>query len=221
MALIKCSECGREISDKALACPNCGCPIRVADNADETQPKSARKVKPLTIIIPAIVLVAAVIAGILFFGRTQLSPIEQLSVSCVQEIKASLKDRTSLCLTDDIEVLEWGGFSPKDDLSYNENGEGFLCYLSVPYSATNSYGARVENVAYFFLQKKDDEDDFSAKYAGDWNDVADMLENSNYKDYNNMIGNVAFRFRMSGKIVKEAISSEVIAKQVGCDVIKP
>jgi len=27
MALIKCRECGHEISDKALTCPNCGCPI--------------------------------------------------------------------------------------------------------------------------------------------------------------------------------------------------
>lgn len=27
MALIKCSECGKEISDKAAACPNCGCPL--------------------------------------------------------------------------------------------------------------------------------------------------------------------------------------------------
>lgn len=26
MALIKCPECGREISDKAASCPNCGCP---------------------------------------------------------------------------------------------------------------------------------------------------------------------------------------------------
>lgn len=27
MALIKCAECGKEISDKASACMNCGCPI--------------------------------------------------------------------------------------------------------------------------------------------------------------------------------------------------
>ena len=27
MALIKCPECGKEISDKATACPNCGYPI--------------------------------------------------------------------------------------------------------------------------------------------------------------------------------------------------
>ena len=27
MALIKCPECGKEISDKASVCPNCGTPI--------------------------------------------------------------------------------------------------------------------------------------------------------------------------------------------------
>ena len=27
MALIKCIECSREISDKATTCPHCGCPI--------------------------------------------------------------------------------------------------------------------------------------------------------------------------------------------------
>lgn len=27
MALINCPECGKQISDKAGACPNCGCPI--------------------------------------------------------------------------------------------------------------------------------------------------------------------------------------------------
>ena len=29
MALINCSECGKEISDKAVACPNCGCPAEL------------------------------------------------------------------------------------------------------------------------------------------------------------------------------------------------
>lgn len=28
MALIKCPECGNEISDKAYSCPKCGCPIK-------------------------------------------------------------------------------------------------------------------------------------------------------------------------------------------------
>lgn len=29
MALIKCTECGKEFSDRALACPNCACPTEV------------------------------------------------------------------------------------------------------------------------------------------------------------------------------------------------
>lgn len=28
MALIKCIECGHQVSDRAFACPNCGCPIQ-------------------------------------------------------------------------------------------------------------------------------------------------------------------------------------------------
>jgi len=53
MALIKCSECGKEISDKAETCVHCGCPqekqetesIEIAKLA-KIQPK--RKTHPLT-----------------------------------------------------------------------------------------------------------------------------------------------------------------------------
>ena len=41
MALIKCKECGKEISSKAKSCPNCGCPIEedVSFSAQETKEK--------------------------------------------------------------------------------------------------------------------------------------------------------------------------------------
>lgn len=29
MSLIKCEDCGKEISDKAESCPNCGCPVEL------------------------------------------------------------------------------------------------------------------------------------------------------------------------------------------------
>lgn len=36
MAMIKCPECGKKISDKAGKCPKCGCPINEKENiADE------------------------------------------------------------------------------------------------------------------------------------------------------------------------------------------
>ena len=36
MSLIKCSECGKEISDKAAACPNCGCPVTAMKETKES-----------------------------------------------------------------------------------------------------------------------------------------------------------------------------------------
>ena len=40
MALIVCPECGREVSDKAKACPHCGCPVKTQDTyLNEDKPK--------------------------------------------------------------------------------------------------------------------------------------------------------------------------------------
>jgi len=33
MALTQCSECNRQISDKAAACPQCGCPLSKTEKA--------------------------------------------------------------------------------------------------------------------------------------------------------------------------------------------
>ena len=35
--LIKCNECGKEISDKATSCPNCGAPVKIEKNAEEIE----------------------------------------------------------------------------------------------------------------------------------------------------------------------------------------
>lgn len=35
MALIKCPECGKEVSDRAKSCPGCGCPIDKFQNENE------------------------------------------------------------------------------------------------------------------------------------------------------------------------------------------
>lgn len=45
MALITCSECGKEFSDKAVACPNCGCPTEEA--IKQPIPEAVVPVKPV------------------------------------------------------------------------------------------------------------------------------------------------------------------------------
>lgn len=37
MALLPCSECGREISDKAAACPQCGAPVEQSKTAEQSK----------------------------------------------------------------------------------------------------------------------------------------------------------------------------------------
>lgn len=59
MSLIKCSECGKEVSDKAISCPNCGNPINLNSNSDvvvnNKKGKKVRK-KDSTLSIWAFVL---------------------------------------------------------------------------------------------------------------------------------------------------------------------
>ena len=63
MAIIQCPECGKNVSDAATVCPNCGFPIH-KENADKP-----RRNKILLIIVVVIVLVA--IAGAVVFFLTQ------------------------------------------------------------------------------------------------------------------------------------------------------
>lgn len=58
MALIKCSECGHEVSDQANQCPNCGAPIK--------SPSTLLNNSYLT-LISLVVGVALVIIGIASF----------------------------------------------------------------------------------------------------------------------------------------------------------
>lgn len=43
MALINCPECGKEISDKAASCPNCGCPIKIISSENTHMQKMHEK----------------------------------------------------------------------------------------------------------------------------------------------------------------------------------
>lgn len=50
MALIKCSECGKDVSDKASSCQNCGNPINTTNNSVVqvvTDPNNPIKIEPV------------------------------------------------------------------------------------------------------------------------------------------------------------------------------
>lgn len=71
MALIKCRECGKEISDQALSCPNCGAPTERAIKADEYLSNTVREdeyKKQLSIFRAKItrLIVLAIAFGVVF-----------------------------------------------------------------------------------------------------------------------------------------------------------
>lgn len=56
MAMIKCPECGKKISDKAEACPNCGCPIDKNSLNNIDNQKKPKKNNALKILITVVVV---------------------------------------------------------------------------------------------------------------------------------------------------------------------
>lgn len=71
MALIKCPECGREISDKAASCPNCGVPIYISANELKQGGSSSKELYTIRIICSIILIVAGAYA----MYQSQLSMI--------------------------------------------------------------------------------------------------------------------------------------------------
>ncbi len=65
MALIKCSECGADVSEKALECPKCGCPLDITKQmmSDAKKRKNKQLYALITVII-AIIIVS--VAGVFF-----------------------------------------------------------------------------------------------------------------------------------------------------------
>ena len=67
MALIKCYECGKEISDKAPSCPHCGAPKLVAANKEVKTKKSlalSKYLKPIGIGLGIILIPLAAVASV-------------------------------------------------------------------------------------------------------------------------------------------------------------
>jgi uncharacterized membrane-anchored protein len=92
MALIDCLECGKKMSDKAKACPNCGCPLQTTQHntltwesdynnqTDINQSKLSENGKETSILLPSILLVIASVIllsllAIAFTAKTLEYPI--------------------------------------------------------------------------------------------------------------------------------------------------
>lgn len=72
MALIKCSECGMDVSDKATLCPKCGCPLEVTQQVISDSKRTKHK-RIIILGISTIILLAIILAGV-FIGKHYNEP---------------------------------------------------------------------------------------------------------------------------------------------------
>lgn len=73
MSLVKCTECGKEVSDKATTCPNCGCPLGNEIQEPEVTATSAKptaKKKTIIVMTIAILVVLSIIIGFFLYKRS-------------------------------------------------------------------------------------------------------------------------------------------------------
>lgn len=73
MSMIKCSECGKEVSDKAYVCPSCGNPISAARANAAPKPKSKKKTVIVIVIIIAVISIASAIYTPIYLSNERAS----------------------------------------------------------------------------------------------------------------------------------------------------
>ena len=131
MALIKCSECGKEISDTIRKCPNCGyCKKQKLD-------------KKIFIIGGAIVALALIIGVVLmlFTREKPLTVLEQQAVDCITDYRTMMKNPDSL----QVHNIRW---------EKNEFVEDMI-FIYIDVSGQNGFGGNNRHIIRYAIKKND------------------------------------------------------------------
>ena len=164
MALVQCPECGKEISDQAISCPNCGYTMRKEENVANAVAVPVKRAPNKRLIVVACVVV--LLAVVLVAFRSSLNQYEKLALEDCRILKNMLKDP-----------------SPMDIYNIyvhpSKEGDDYDTLVFIDYAAANSYGGKIRSVATFekhtYLgDSGDDEDDFSSQYEYDYFLVANL-----------------------------------------------
>lgn len=165
MALIKCPECGKEISDKASSCPNCGCPIEktevetpiiekdtlnnVEQPVMESQTKKSKGIKVLIPIIIAVVVIA-IIGGVVYNMKV-IKPKKTYdeAVTLLEGGKYDEANELFNSITgyEDVDTLQ-------EELKYESRV--FQCIKSIKERLKNPDSLQVYEVVFFSKEYKND-----------------------------------------------------------------
>ena len=107
MALIKCTECENDVSDKATACPKCGAPIKIEEKHKVEEPinKEESKIVPLQqtktksspwkIITPLIILLLVFVVFVVIKNNPNSIPGIKLEINTPKPIVVTSRSDNS------------------------------------------------------------------------------------------------------------------------------
>lgn len=110
MALIKCSECGSDISEKATECLKCGCPMSVIkDNISKAKKAKRKKIMVILSLIVAVIIIICIIAKLInqpnksgYYQDTKWGmTTEQLKQKLGDDVIVNDEKKTILLVKDD------------------------------------------------------------------------------------------------------------------------
>ena len=193
MALINCPECGKEISDKAGSCPNCGCPIQPEQEVTEEKkgerwsfkqlPKATVKEKEekpkkkggclkVVLIIVAICIVLEIISSI--GGEDEKDP------SSGNENQASTEIQNE---TQETQTEEQGAETPlmlDDELSQFQSEK----YAYIKKKDLNTYAVNMPGEKVYVVTQVDDiKDGMIQSTLGDGYMMSNFYVGDNYSKY--------------------------------------
>lgn len=118
MALIKCPECGREISDKANSCPNCGYKAK----------KEIKLNKRQSMILLVSIIAICVLFGINFLSNSLPKELSLPIQTSREEVHKKIGDDFQVEYDKydrDVEVydLKWCGYNGKLSIAYSSSDE--------------------------------------------------------------------------------------------------
>ena len=132
MALIKCEECGHEISGKARTCPNCGCPVSVVEQKDNPQLKTVnnehKRKSKWGLLTGVIVLVLLLGAAAFYFLKKPGADVANISKKTERKEENKSNEREISASTN-----TWTGASSVDELKRKIVGTTWHCKMPREY----------------------------------------------------------------------------------------
>lgn len=164
MALIKCPECGKDVSDQAPACPNCGYILK--PDSQVTKEDSFFQKNRITIIIAGAIIISVILILVYINSIPEKSPFEKLTPRMTQEEGIELlgnaddsdsPDADTDYYVDRYNNIGFMGLNGRLKLWYNNNEEKSLNFGIWEYElgadqSFNDYEKKLTKIVNFFTE---------------------------------------------------------------------